>query len=178
MHQRVLTGENLEKRGIAGPFCCPLCTENSKNINHLFLKCPYAISVWKEVMKCGGDGFQWPKKIQDCFLNWEKMYQGELVQKKGLRACWLKLPKLICWSIWIERNHRVFQNKSQPTWKTTTKIDALLGEVVSISKVPNNKADLTDKEKNWMHSLNIHDVNSFVPKKLEKWDVRLDKSQF
>ena len=29
-----------------------------------------------------------------------------------------------------------------------------------------------------MHSLNIHAVNSFVPKKLEKWDVRLDKSQF
>ena len=80
-------------------------------------------------MKCGGDEIHWPEKIQDCFLNWEKMYQGELVQKKGLRACWMKLPKLICWCIWIERNHRVFQNKSQPAWKTAVKINALLGEV-------------------------------------------------
>ena len=89
----------------------------------------------------------------------------------------MKLPKLICWCIWIERNHRVFQNKSPPAWKITAKINALLGEVVSISKIPNNKDDLTDKEKNWMHSLNIHAVNSFALKKLEEWDVRLDKSQ-
>ena len=96
LHERVLTGENLEKRGFAGPFRCPLCAEASENINHLFLNCPYAISVWKEVMKCGGDKIQWPEKIQDCFLNWNKMYQGELAQKKGLTACWMKLPKLIC----------------------------------------------------------------------------------
>ena len=29
MHQRLLTGENLEKKGMAGPFRCPLCAENS-----------------------------------------------------------------------------------------------------------------------------------------------------
>ena len=56
MHERILTGENLEKRGFAGPFRCPLCAEASENISHLFLKCPYSISVWKDVMKRWGDG--------------------------------------------------------------------------------------------------------------------------
>ena len=50
--------------------------------------------------------------------------------------------------------------------------------MVNISKIPNNKEDLIDKEKNWMHRLNINAVNSFVVKKLDEWDVRLDKSQF
>ena len=58
------------------------------------------------------------------------------------------------------------------------KINALLGEVVSISKIPNNKAGLTDKENKWLQSLNIQAANSIAPKKLEEWEVRLDKSQF
>ena len=63
MHGRVLTGENLEKRGIAGPFRFPLCAVDAENISHLFLKCPYAISVWKEVLKHWGDGLQLPDHI-------------------------------------------------------------------------------------------------------------------
>ena len=87
MHRRVLTGKNLEKRGFMGPFRCPLYAEATKNINHLFLRCPYSISVWEEMTECGGKGIQWPENIQDCFLNWNKMYKGDLVQKKGLTAC-------------------------------------------------------------------------------------------
>ena len=96
MHERVLTDENLEKRGLAGPFRCPLCTEASENISHLFLKCPYAISVWKDVLKQWGDGVHLPNTIQACFTSWETLYQGELNHKNGVRTCWLKLPKLIC----------------------------------------------------------------------------------
>ena len=81
------------------------------------------------------------------------MYEGELEHKIGVTTCWLKLPKLVCWCIWIERNQRVFQNKSQPAWKVVAKINALLGEVVSITKVPNNKEELTVKEKKWMQKL-------------------------
>ena len=63
MHERVLTGEHLEKRGLVGPFQCPLCAEASKNINHLFLKCPYAISIWEDVLKRWGDRVQLLDKI-------------------------------------------------------------------------------------------------------------------
>ena len=135
----MLTSENLEKIGLASPFRCPLCTEASENISHLFLKCPYAILVWKDVLKRWGDGVHLWDKIQACFLNWENLYHGELNQRNGVRACWLKLPKIICWCIWNERNHRIFQEKIQPAWKTTIKVNALFGEVISISKIPNNK---------------------------------------
>ena len=78
MHGRVLMGENLEKRGIAGPFHCPHCVVDAKNISHLFLKCSFTIFVWKEVLKHWGGELKLPDHIQSCFLNWEKLYQGEL----------------------------------------------------------------------------------------------------
>ena len=51
MHGKILTGDNLMKRGFAGPFRCSLCSEANENIQHIFLDCPYAISVWNEIMK-------------------------------------------------------------------------------------------------------------------------------
>jgi len=87
------------EKGIAGPFCCPLCAANSDTISHIFFKCSYTISIWKEVMQNGGDGFQWNGSNQDFFINWEKMYKGELAKKNGVRACLLKLSKVVCWCI-------------------------------------------------------------------------------
>ena len=78
IHQRLLTEENLEKRGIAGPFRCPLCAVNSESLSHLFFNCPYTVSIWKEVMLNEEDRFQWNGSNQDFFINWENMYKGEL----------------------------------------------------------------------------------------------------
>ena len=55
---------------------------------------------------------------------------------------------------------------------------ALLGEVVSISKIPYNIEKLTDTENNWLQSLNIRATNPMKVKKLEDWEIRMDKSQF
>ena len=62
--------------------------------------------------------------------------------------------------------------------KIAAKAHALLGEVVSISKIPNNKEKLTDTENNWMQSLNIMAANSMNAKNLEDWEIMMDKSQF
>ena len=88
----------------------------------------------------------------------------------------MKLPKIICWCIWNERNHRIFQDKIQPAWKIAAKVNALFREVVSVSKIPNNKENLTDNEKNWMHSLDIKTVNITIVNKVEDLEVRMDKS--
>ena len=95
MHGRILTGENLEKRGLVGPFRCPLCAGAVETISHLFLQCPYAISIWNAVLNRWGGVVRLSVSIQDCFYKWESLYQGELNQKSGVRACWLKIPKLI-----------------------------------------------------------------------------------
>ena len=70
-HSRILTSENLQKRGMAGPFRCPLCMEESETISHLFLQCTYTKSVWEEVLKPLGGGVRLPDSIQDWFISWE-----------------------------------------------------------------------------------------------------------
>ena len=90
----------------------------------------------------------------------------------------MKIPKLTYWCIWNERNHRIFQNKTQPAWKIAVKVNAMLGEIVSNSKIPSNKGTLNANEKSWMQRLNIKTVRDVAASKLEKWEIRMDKSQF
>jgi hypothetical protein len=44
-HNKLLTGENLLKRGFVGPFRCALCNQDFKSIEHLFLKCNFSKQV-------------------------------------------------------------------------------------------------------------------------------------
>ena len=90
-------------------------------------------------MKPLGGGVRLPDSIQDWFISWDKLYNGDLQKKNEIKDCWLKLPKLICWGIWNERNRRIFQENAQPAWKIAKKVNVQLGEVISISKPSINK---------------------------------------
>ena len=119
-----------------------------------------------------------PENIHDCINNWEKLYQGELTEKMGVRSYWLKIPKLICWCLWNERNYRIFQDKKQTTCKIAVKIQALIMEVISISKLPSNKGTLTETEEERMRNFKPLADKFVAAKKLEAWEIRMDNSQF
>ena len=82
VHGRILTGQNLEKCGIEGPFRCPLCRVNSETIMHLFFIFPYARDVWDHLTIPWFDKIELPGNAQNWFVNWEKEYKGDLVKKK------------------------------------------------------------------------------------------------
>jgi hypothetical protein len=48
---KILTWENLQKRGWKGPGMCYLCRVKGETSNHIFVNCPFTISVWEEVKK-------------------------------------------------------------------------------------------------------------------------------
>ena len=54
-----------------------------------------------------------------------------------------------------------------------------MGEVLKINQIAKNKIKINANEINWMHSFNFsaNDIEA-SPKKLEIWEIRLDKSQF
>ena len=79
----------------------------------------------------------------------------------------MKLPKVICWCIWIERNHRIFQDKALLAWKIVVKAHALISDIVSAMVIPQNKSKLTDNEMNWMQSLNPSVEDNLALKMLE-----------
>jgi hypothetical protein len=46
VHKKILTAENLQKRGIVGPSRCALCMDFEEPIQHLFFECPLSIQIW------------------------------------------------------------------------------------------------------------------------------------
>ena len=47
LNNKLLTWDNLQKRGWIGPNRCALCHSDEENVSHLFNFCSYAESMWK-----------------------------------------------------------------------------------------------------------------------------------
>jgi hypothetical protein len=109
MHKKVLTGENLMKRNIAGPHRCSLCKEAMETSNHLFVDCQFANKVWSLTLH--GLNVVVPSNISvvDLFTNWKDRYP--LLSMKTLWArIWISIPKYVCWKLWLARNEQIFNN--------------------------------------------------------------------
>jgi hypothetical protein len=71
MEDKILTWNNLLKRGWQGPGYCYLCKGNEETTFHLFVHCPFTISIWCKTcihlkVHCGWSG----TSIKDCFDSW------------------------------------------------------------------------------------------------------------
>ena len=51
MNNKLLTWENLRKRGFQGPSICILCKSSEELASHLFYSCPYAGDVWNTAVR-------------------------------------------------------------------------------------------------------------------------------
>ena len=47
LNNKLLTWDNLQKRGWIGPSRCALCNSDEETVSHLFNLCSYAELVWK-----------------------------------------------------------------------------------------------------------------------------------
>jgi hypothetical protein len=64
-HGKLLTGENLLKRNIHGPFRCELCRNAMETSQHIFLLCPFAISVWKTTLQSLHNKIRWSSQPRE-----------------------------------------------------------------------------------------------------------------
>jgi hypothetical protein len=55
LHNRILTWENLRKRGFIGPSRCHLCEEKEETTNHLLDECTLTAEVWDWVWQASSD---------------------------------------------------------------------------------------------------------------------------
>ena len=105
------------------------------------------------------------------------MYQDNLEKKTGFKTCWMTLPKVMFWNIWIERNQRVFKDKAQTPEQIAAKTQALMGEIMNMSLLPKNKTKLLPDEVSWLQSFKITELDIIkVYRSLEFWEIRMDKS--
>ena len=101
LRNKILTWDNLQKRGKHGPGICLLCNSNDETVDHLFSCCP----VWKSVLGLLCDQMQLkipPEDvpISEFFEYWASIYHCSSIH--------YYIPHHMIWIIWKARNRAVF----------------------------------------------------------------------
>ena len=97
---RILTGENLRKRGIQGPSQCCLCSQAEETTNHLLDSCPFAAAIWDK----GAMGFRKSDRKRSQPARTLMEWNQKTFKNRIIRTIWNALPGMIMWCIWKERN--------------------------------------------------------------------------
>lgn len=94
LEEKILIWSNLQKRGFTGPGICSLCHQEAETLVHLFILCPFTVSVCRFM----GDPFT--PILFDQHSTFQTWFKGIFSYDKylGVLAC------LLTWSIWKTRN--------------------------------------------------------------------------
>jgi len=85
----LLTWNNLLKRGWQGPEMCLLCRGNEETVLHLFVHCPFTVSIWSKITDHFKLLFGWlGSTVLDCFEFWLRR-----------NYAYSSLPTFLCWYI-------------------------------------------------------------------------------
>ncbi|KAL6314646.1 hypothetical protein AAG906_026990 [Vitis piasezkii] len=103
---KVLTLDQLKRRGWAIANRCFLCCAEEESINHIIIHCSKARVLWELVFVLFGVTWVLPYSARDTLLGWH----GSFVGKKHRKA-WRATPLCLFWSVWKERNRIAFENE-------------------------------------------------------------------
>jgi hypothetical protein len=84
---KLLTGENLIKRGFQGPFCCALCKKNLETTQHLFLDCEFSKQVWKTVYEELFHKIAWPSNCKTLLGKWGTSIRDPFMESLCFKEC-------------------------------------------------------------------------------------------
>ena len=98
---------NLQKRRpyhYLSPGWCVMCKKDNETIDHLFLTCDFSLRPWGKILQEFGRDWVIPRFATDLL----SLGQGFLLQKKE-KILWKLAITATFWAIWLERNHRIFE---------------------------------------------------------------------
>jgi hypothetical protein len=99
LEQRILTWDNLIKRGFLGPSICVLCKKSEETVLHLFGECSFINGIWQTITKELKLVNSWQGgQIEVSLQNWLRVKEN-----------WKEIPCFICWEVWKHRNLLFFK---------------------------------------------------------------------
>lgn len=171
-HNKILTGENLCKRNIAGPHRCVLCKKAQETSAHIFLKCEFSQKTWTCFL--AGLNVSSPENcsISEMFLTWNARYPHRIVAKSLWSKVWTAAPKYVCWKVWLSRNETIFNQTETSAEKVAEKAKNLLIETLRQSSAKDNS--LRDEERAWLGDFTPIMGPPYVsrPSLKENWRIR------
>jgi hypothetical protein len=132
LHNRILTWDNLRKRGFTGPSRCHLCQTQEETTNHLLDECAYTAELWDWAASI----FRQSDRIRGNIAATIKLWRENYNDQAEVNLCWILTPGMIIWSTWKERNRRIFRNQSWPEGKIKETITSMIRETVMSQQLP------------------------------------------
>ncbi|KAG7984487.1 hypothetical protein I3843_04G163600 [Carya illinoinensis] len=74
---KVLTTDNLRRRGLFIADWCVMCKKDGESVNHLFLHCEVSRFLWDEVLSWTGLHWVMPKDVVDLMVGWKGLKGGK-----------------------------------------------------------------------------------------------------
>ena len=111
IQNKILTADNLARRGWPHQTQCVLCNGPLETGQHLCLLYPFAQAVWHQVLSW--ESLDLPQETNPtnfvCISDrWETTAK---IVHKNQRRDFNSLVIYIMWNLWKERNQRIFENK-------------------------------------------------------------------
>jgi len=107
---KILTWDNLRKRNFHGPSIYPNCKHEEETTLHLMNTFSLARKLWEKVnFRCQRDN-RIKEDIPTTVRNWAR----NPYKSKVLNSLWKLIPGLLMWTVWKERNKRIFKDQSLP----------------------------------------------------------------
>eukprot|EP00253_Pinus_taeda_P030811 PITA_30811 len=109
VHQKkILTWENIRKRGVLGPSRCQLCESQEEIMEHLLNNCIFTSRLWDTFNTV----FQQTDRDKGSIVNTLNNWRRNFSYYEFIHSAWALTPSFITWNVWKERNNRIFKNEN------------------------------------------------------------------
>ena len=109
---KVLTLDQLKRRGIPLANVCFLCEDDEETIDHLLIHCSRAKMLWDLFLAIVDSSWMFPLTVHQFLLTW----QSANVRKKHKRV-WMAASLCLFWTLWKERNRAIFENEAPSAYR-------------------------------------------------------------
>ena len=116
----ILTCDNLMRRGhVLAGWCC-MCKNHWETGDHLLLHCEAAAGLWSFILNMFGIQWVLPARVLDLLLGWYNWYG------RHSSDVWNLVPHCLMWSVWQERNRRIFEDSEKSSSSLQEQFSGLL----------------------------------------------------
>ena len=103
-HGWILTLDNLMLRGCPLTTWCCMCCCDGESVHYLLLHCPVTHSLWTFMLQAFGIHWVMPGSVEGLLSCWHQW-----LGKHNLDI-WNLVPRCLMWIVWLEWNHRSFED--------------------------------------------------------------------
>eukprot|EP00253_Pinus_taeda_P011321 PITA_11321 len=156
MKGKTLTWDNLRKKGFSGPSICPMCRNEEETINHLFNSCIWANSIWKWLENTLQQSNRNINSIQDTITQCPEEFSSNY----RVNNIWKIILGFVTWTIWKERNRRIFQNEQRNFEFSQITLSANICELISAKCTRLSDANPSPRDQRILASFKLENANS------------------